>query len=444
MSGRRVAAAVAALATWAAVAPLPAAAAGTDATDQGLWYLTTTGVAEAHERTTGEGITIAVIDGPVNPAAPDLVGTDLVVGPGHCGSAPGAPSNQTSTDLDAEHATAITSLILGTGAGAGGEPGTRGVAPGATVLHYSMHPRGWSEDVEAADRPSCVAPDGTPDAMDVIARSIDDAVAQGADIISMSSGGVWEEVVGLAVARAYAAGTVIVAAAGNDGLFRYPGHGNGVVMVEQADVHQQLDPPVETTESPYLAVVAPGTDLRIPTTVDGSWDHHRLADGTSYAAPWTAGVLALAWSEHPDATGNQMIQALIRNTAVDNPDLTHDDQWGYGPVSVTKLLAADPTQYPDENPLLHPLDDLETVPTTQQVLDAAEAEPGDGPTAEATGEPSATAAPVARDDAGDGSGSALPVVLGPVGVLAAAAVAVALLVRRRSTDPTAPAARREP
>lgn len=444
MTVRRTARPGAALALGAALlaSALPAAA-STGAGD-GLWYITETGIDEAHAQTTGEGITIAVIDGPVNPAAPDLVGANVVVRPSFCGAPDGVTPSETSTGPDAEHATGTVALLVGTGAGAGGQPGIRGVAPGATVLTYSMHAPGWQEG--DLDGPACLGSAGYVDDLAPVAESIDDAVAQGADIISMSSGSAWNNTIGEAVARAYAAGVVIVAAPGNDGVIGWPGSGNGVVMVEMSDSALQLDPETDTTSSPYLAVVAPGEDIRWYDAAAGSWDSYRLASGTSMAAPWTAGAIALAWSQHPDATGNQMMQALIRNTAIENPDLEHHPQWGYGPVAILKLLEADPTQYPDENPFLRPLDDPGTVvPTTQQVLDAiaaaspqATAEPSETPTAEAT------AAPRPDPDAdgvGSGAGPALPIVLGGVGVVAVAAVV--LLARRRAAS-AAPAAGREP
>lgn len=434
---RGAAARLAVLAALALAGPAVAtpASAATDPGD-GLWYLTRTGVEEAHAQTTGEGITIAVIDGPVNPAAPDLVGANLVVRPSFCHAEDGVTPTATSERPDAEHATGTVALLIGTGAGANGQPGIRGVAPGATVLTYAMNPPDWDTDRARL----CYDESGMANDQDVIAQSIDDAVAQGADIISMSTGGTWMPVVGSAVARAYAAGVIIVAAADNDGsASTWPGLGNGVVMVEMSDSAMQLE--VQTTSHPYLGVVAPGEDIRWYDSSAGGWDAYRLASGTSMATPWTAGVLALAWSLHPEATGNQMIQALIDTTAVD-PGFGHDDEWGYGPVAIHQLLEVDPTQYPDENPVLRPVgmtedaNGLPIVPSTQEVLEAIAATSGsvDGatPTASPEGEPraAADASSDAPDDEATGT-SALPIAIGAAVVLAAAGAA-ALLLRRRA------------
>ena len=57
----------------------------------------------------------------------------------------------------------------------------------------------------------------------------------------------------------------------------------------------------------------------------------------------------------PKATGNQVLQSLIRNTKGNEsgePRLDPEHKRGFGEVDVAKLLSVDPTQYPDINPLL--------------------------------------------------------------------------------------------
>ncbi len=456
MKARRAAAPAVALAVSSWLLAAAPASAATDPGD-GLWYLTATGVEEVHAQTTGEGITIAVIDGPVNPAAPDLVGANLVVRPSFCRPQDGVTPTETSDRPDAEHATGSIALLIGTGAGVDGQPGIRGVAPGATVLSYSVYPPDWVEG--SVTNGMCVDEDGVANDIQALTQSIDDAVAQGADIISMSSGGIWLPENASAVARAYAAGTIIVAAAQNGAGFGFPGTGNGVVMVEMSDSAMQLDPDPETTSHPYLGVVAPGEDLRWYDASAGRWDSYTLGDGTSLATAWTAGAIALAWSLHPEATGNQMIQSLIHTTAVGD-DFGHDDQWGYGPVAVHQLVADDPTQYPDENPFLRPVgmtegpEGLPVMPPTQEVLDAIAAASGSSAPS-ATPEPGESQEPgttagdrPATAKPGDTPSAAGPIALG-VGGLAVLAVAVTVLVRRRQASPastasTVPAARKEP
>lgn len=79
------------------------------------------------------------------------------------------------------------------------------------------------------------------------------------------------------------------------------------------------------------------------------------AGGTSAATAILSGYLALALQKWPKATGNQILQSLIRNTKGNEsgePRLDPEHKRGFGEVDVTKLLSVDPTQYPDINPLL--------------------------------------------------------------------------------------------
>lgn len=446
--GLRLTAALAAVgATLTLVAPAQAA---TDPLDEGLWYYSRTHLPWAHEQATGEGITIAVLDGVVNPDVPDLRDANVVVPESSCRLEDGTPV-ATATDASALHGTSVLALLAGTGVGVDGRRGVQGVAPGARVLSYNVLPPGFDEDVVDPEtgKKHCFFEGGSLDNGQVFAESIDRAVAEGADIITISVGYGWTPgQIGAAVERAYAAGVVIVGAVSNtpawagDPQLGYPADGNGVVAVEMADVDRRLVEP--TTESPRLTVVAPGVDVRMPTFADdGVWDEYTLVTGTSLAAPWVAGVLAVAWSAHPEATGNQMIQALIRTTGSEGPELSHDPRWGYGPVSVRDLMAVDPTRYPDVNPLLRPLDDQDAIPSTAAILEAT----GQEPAPEATADPEPTATPTegatpptdapADEPAADGSGPSLPVlVAGGAGVLLLAAGAW-LVLRRRDRSTTA-------
>jgi len=316
----------------------PAASAADDPTEGGLWYLSVTGATAAHEQTTGSGIIVAVLDGPINPNAPALVGAPLATLPeGFCDNADGTPMPGVGTTEASEHASNMVAMIIGTGAGAGGVPGVRGVAPGATVRHYAA--------VNAETEMCFGSKSGS---------AMDRAIADGAKIISMSSSSPVKRSDNLAeVARAERAGAIVVAASNNRGgtELGWPASANGVVSVEAADVNGQLMAGDAVT-SPALAVVAPGVDILKNSWSGGAWDTYMLGSGSSYATAWTSGALALVWSAHPDATANQVIQTLLRNTSTGAGELTRNDSWGYGTVSLGNMLKADPSSYPDVNPLV--------------------------------------------------------------------------------------------
>ncbi len=121
------------LAAGPLLAPSPAAAAD-DPTQGGLWYYTVPGIDQIHASgVTGEGITIAVIDGVINTTVADLAGAHLAVHePSFCDAdGDGAADPAASTTADAHHATTLAALIAGTGAPASST--TVGVAPRAQV-----------------------------------------------------------------------------------------------------------------------------------------------------------------------------------------------------------------------------------------------------------------------------------------------------------------------
>jgi subtilisin family serine protease len=152
-------------------------------------------------------------------------------------------------------------------------------------------------------------------------------------------------------------------------------------------------------------------------TTTGSWDSAQNSYGASLAAPLVAGMLALVKQKYPAARGNQIVQSLIHNTTGSDHDLIRDttNGFGYGPVSLSHLLAVDPAKYPDENPLM---DKASGVPTAAQVKEFAT-------TASPTPRPSATALANTGGDKVQPSGSWLIVAL--VGV-AVAIVVVAVLI----------------
>jgi hypothetical protein len=334
--------------TAALVLLSPTAAAAADIQD-GLWYYNDTGLADIHQTVTGSGVQIALIDSVVNPAAADLVGTALSTHePSYCAEQEGGPAlPATSATPDARHTTSMVSLMIGTGAGTNGEPGVLGVAPGASVRVYAKQ----------IDEGSCPAPAEAPTGTHA---TIPDAVAEGADIVVVTG---TMSVLPEDVVDAVRAGVIVVASAGNDGgsITGLPAAYNGVVATGTVDASGALYG--GSPSGARLGVVAPGVDTR---SMDPTYSYYGTTSGSSNSAAFTAGALALAVSAFPEATSNQILQALIRSTDGSLHDPSHSDTRGYGAVDIRQLLATEPTTYPDVNPFV-----------TDQ--------PGDEPPAEAFG-----------------------------------------------------------
>lgn len=408
---RRTLAALAAVLLAALGAASPALAAVPGA-DDGRWYYEATSIADLHQQTTGKGITVAVLDGVVNTAVGDLAGADVQPHePSYCAAEPGGePYPATSTDPDARHTTSIATMLVGTDAGLGGQPGIPGIAPGITLRTYAVH---------SEERP-CETPAGQADGSDDALR---DALAQGADIVLVPG---TQALSDDAVAEAQRAGVVVIGSAGNDGTIvtGYPATYNGVVATGTITSDLTLDE--GSVYGPRLGVVAPGTRIRSLTP---TWDGYELTTGSSNSAAYTAGALALLWSLHPDATDGQVLQALVRTTNGEVTDTwVHDPRWGYGIVNTRVLLTVDPTTYPDVNPFV--ADEPDLLPTAAEILGTADDEAADPEPGAAEGTGGAAGTPPSEP----ASGPALPLLLGVGGVVVVAGAVVGFLLTRRRRD----------
>ena len=424
---------VAALAILAMSGAAPAAAA---TPTEGLWYYDLAHIADAQAAgITGDGVTIAVLDSPINTQVPTLANANIEVQePSYCYDKSGKRAPATSTDLDGEfsafHGTNVVSYIAGTGEGYPGQTGIKGVAPGAKVLYYAVSL--LDEVVDGGESAACHDKDGNTNYDIVLNDAMNDAMDAGADIISISAGYPNSTYVTDAFPRAVREGVVVVGSVANTDAtvlgMNFPAGANGAVGVQAAD----RDGVIKTTDGRANAdeqtmVIAPGIGVLSQGTrsSDGvgtpSWEQQTLANGTSIAAPIAAGFVALGMQKWPDATGNQMLQSLIRTTGGDTHEPIYDstELIGYGFASATGLIANDPSQYPDENPLLG----NNEFPLLSEIF------------TDSTADPTATAAP---DDVADGRpdvGIILIVVVGVLLVAGGVVLAIVFSVRRARRSP---------
>jgi subtilisin family serine protease len=370
MSGLTMRSLIAALAASALVAISPLSATA-DTADDGLWYFTTFHVQDAHDAGfTGKGVTIAVIDGAINLEVPTLAGADIEVMDQPCYDRDGVALPTVTTDIDrALHGTNVVSYIVGNGKGYGSTAGIRGVAPDARVLFYT-----WGSSQSGPSGIACGDADGTEVIDTHISQAIDDAVARGADIISMSFALLGQSDLAYSVAKAQHAGVILVAGVGNQTLDitgPYPAGMNGVVAVQALQPNGKIASQSKVEDvpgvNPLTDVTAPGADLLLQG-VGGDWEQQLLWFGTSLSTPIVSSYLAVAKQKFPQATANQLIQLLLVNTGTEDHELLYDESqaYGYGIASLTHMLASDPSVYPDVNPLIG-LDRKINEPTADQI-----------------------------------------------------------------------------
>ena len=320
-------ASAAALVIAAGVTTLPAAPAQADntitAADQP--YFTYYHLDQARAKGyTGKGVTIAMIDGPVETAATELTGASI-------------EERETCT-IDSSlasksHGTSVASVLVS---------GSYGVAPEATLLTYRT---GSKQD---GDQPSSNCLDEGKHLKYGYAWLLNAAMNDGAQIINVSSSSTsHEDSLKWAIARSIVQGSIITASAGNGGA-----DDNATSLSQWSGVVGVTAIGIDGNRQDYsswgqgVTTTAVGGPLSVH---DYDTGQIKQVSGTSVSAPIVAGVLALALQKWPDATSNQLLQLLVKT------GLNHDHTWnqytGYGGIDPGAILNTDPTTLPDVNPL---------------------------------------------------------------------------------------------
>jgi len=247
------------------------------------------------DRTRGGGVTVAIVDSGVD-ANPQF-GHRVISGPDlAAGTKPGIPPGADCVG----HGTAVASIIA-----AAPVPGIAftGVAPAARIL---------SVKISGTDTfPTAAAPQGIMDAVQFGANVINLSLATTDDIPALRN----------AVEYALRHNVVVVAAAGNDvphggtGPF-YPAAYPGVLAVGAAGPGGALA--AFSDRHTPVAVTAPG--VNVTSAYPGTFPeaYAPVQNGTSFAAAFVSGVVALVRSAHPGLSAAQVaarIEATARGAA---------------------------------------------------------------------------------------------------------------------------------
>ena len=289
---------------------------------------------------TGKGITIALIDGPVDTSAPELAGANIV-DKSRCTIEDSAKGIRHGTDM----ATILVSPYTG-------------VAPDATLYSYQL------SNNSSISEGTCKNDGKRLNSFDTL---INQAVEDGAQIISISQGtGYLGTAAKWAIANAITHGVIIVASAGNasdDENTTHLGRYSGVVGVSAIN-----------TDGTFASYSSWGNGIVTSAvggpfnTRDENTNQPTTVRGTSMSAALVAGMLALARQKWPDATPNQILQSLVHSGL--NPNHEWNQYTGYGAIDGGGLVIDDPSQYPDENPILDKPGGSE--PTADEVADYAD------------------------------------------------------------------------
>lgn len=183
------------------------------------------------------------------------------------------------------------------------------------------------------------ASEGETLAETAIYSSIEYAASHGADVINMSFTGYYESndewlanlVHQQAIRDAEAAGSVMVAAHGNEALdtaLAYPSSDPAVISVSALDEGGEL-----ASYSNYgqpVDLCAPGSNINSATLENG----YEISSGTSMAAPFVSAAAALALSDEP-GSASDTIRRRLQDGARDLGIEGWDKQYGWGCVDLS-------------------------------------------------------------------------------------------------------------
>ena len=313
------------LAVGTLVAPAPAAHADShkvQASDEA--YYSRYSLADLHARGyRGDGVIIAVIDSHIDASIPELQGADIV------DKTPCEVTNEAESD---DHATEVAQILVAP---------DFGVAPGATICNYAYADDWGDVDSDCALGSNSAALARKPS---LIEQALNDGV--NIIVITSSYNEADEESLRWAVSRAVAAGVPVVVSMGNHGAYNASD-----TMGPFAGVIGSAALATDGTFADYsnwgdgVSIAAVGQFY----AREASTNQLKTVEGTSFATPLIAGVLALAWDGFDgDVPSGQILQALAATARGSGG--RWNDRTGFGEIDPVAFLASDPTQYPDENP----------------------------------------------------------------------------------------------
>ncbi|MGD3107984.1 S8 family serine peptidase [Streptomyces sp. YGL11-2] len=295
----------------------PTALADQDRDDQWPLKATSFDAQKVWKESTGKGVTVAVIDDPVNGSHPDLQGNVL---PGKSFIDGGRGDSKSTRD----HGTAMASLIAGHGHGAGSADGVMGLAPDAKILPVATPEVGIGTDAGG------------------LGSWIRYAVDQHASIINLSMNpAAVTDSDKQAVAYAVQKDVLVVVGAGNDGESKLSDLASvpGVVAVGAVDKAGTVW--AKSNSGSQLMLTAPGVQITSASATPGQY---RLADGTSDATAYVSAAAALLRSKFPHLAAGQVVNRLVKTAGLppDQKDVQlPDPHYGYGFIRPLRALTAD-------------------------------------------------------------------------------------------------------
>ncbi|WP_406479233.1 S8 family serine peptidase [Streptomyces platensis] len=304
--------------------------ASADQTRKNLWPLEAFGAEQLWKEATGKGVTVAVLDSGFRKTHQDLKGQFLPEPDFGKAAQAEAAKNLREGEKDVrEHGTAMASIIAAHGHGVGESEGVKGLAPGAKILPVPVFGKSGQATRWAVDH--------------------------GADVLSMSYGGMEGGDQCDSIHYAISKGAVVVASVGNEAVAdrQYPVACPGVIGVGAVD---QYGKSAEFNNyNSDTDLLAPG--MKIPVADGKSDAGYRTTQGSSQAAAYVSAAAALLKEKYPSLTPGQIANRLVKTAGLpqDQKSLKLPDaHYGYGFIQPGPALRKNIPAGAKEGPLPMP------------------------------------------------------------------------------------------
>ena len=244
----------------------------------------------------GAGVTIGMIDGPVNTEHPALRGVNVIF----------ETLVQSGSVPRADHGTAVAVLLVGE------DPSGQlaGFARGSRLYAISVFADRETEEEASVER---------------IATAIDRLVGHGVQLINLSLAGPPNEALGRAITAAAGRGVVMVAASGNERrpVVAWPAAAPEVIAVTAVDAARRRFRMANTGVE--LEFSAPGVDIYAARARGAGY-----VSGTSFAAPIVTALAARLMTQ--GRTSTEAIRAALRDGVEPLGPGARNTDFGYGLV----------------------------------------------------------------------------------------------------------------
>ena len=291
---------------------------------------------------TGQGILAGVIDDGIDQDSPEFAG--------RISSASADVAGSRGINGEGSHGTNVAQILLG----AKNDAGTMGIAFNANLLVLRAdQPGSCATEDPSNDESGCLFPENA------IAAGLDRAVTAGARVVNISLGGGDPPGATLrgAVARATAAGIIVILSAGNEGDTTAGGNdpnnpepfaqgmrdaGGGLVIiagsVDENGVSSGFSNRAGIYAGSYLAAL--GEDVCCAYkdgVIETQGSFVFVISGTSFAAPQIAGAVALLAQAFPNLSSQQIVQ-LLYQSARDAGVVGDDGVYGQGVLDIARAF----------------------------------------------------------------------------------------------------------